>query len=184
MASIHPRARIVLSAAREAVRLLDAVLCGAAPDPGGNGFAIRADVTARVLDRITLWLAARPAPPPASACPLAAAQREAADLLTALIERLETVRPLPSGGVELRFASGAALFDRLMVWGAAIEDMEVSGEDDEDGADAEPIDYWPDRNGSEPGAAATGVESRSPIGLLGGIQIGFSTYRGLDALTF
>ena len=51
---------------------------------------------------------------------------------------------MPSGAVECRFACGAVLFDRLMVWGAAVEDLEAWGDDDEDGADTEPPDYPPD----------------------------------------
>jgi hypothetical protein len=133
-----------MAAYREAVRLLDCLLASASPGPKHRGFGFTAILVAPAFDRLATWLASRPDLAAISPCPMAAAQREAVRLLPALMARVETIRPLPSGAVECRFACGAVLFDRLMVWGAAVEDMEVWGEDDEDGADAEPPDYPPD----------------------------------------
>ena len=144
MTSPVPTPHAAIAAYREAVRLLDCLLASASPGPKHRGFGFTAILVAPAFDRLATWLASRPAPAAISACPMAAAQREAVRLLPALMARVETIRPLPSGAVECRFACGAVLFDRLMVWGAAVEDLEAWGDDDEDGADAEPPDYQPD----------------------------------------
>ncbi|WP_203159522.1 hypothetical protein [Methylobacterium aquaticum] len=123
------------------MRLLDCLLASASPGTKPRGFSLTAILVAPAFDRLATWLASRPDPTAISACPIEAAQREAARLLPALMARVETIRPLPSGAIECRFACDAVLFDRLMVWGAAVEDLEAWGEDDEDGADAEPPDY-------------------------------------------
>lgn len=180
MTSVLPNPCAALPAAREAVRLLDMLLGDANPVPAGNGFAFAASLSAPDFDRLSLWLV-RPEPPaPPTFDPIAAAQRAAARLLKAVMLRVDTIRPLPSGAVILTFACPDTLHDELMVWGAAVEDLEILAEDDEDGADAERTDdplasEWP----GPPGAA-----SWCGLGLAtGGIVSDLSTYNRLDGLT-
>ncbi len=129
-----------LSAAREAVRLLDMLLGDANAELAGDGFAFAVSLSGADFDRLTLWLFHTEPTAPPTFGPIAAAQRAAVRLLQAVMLRVDTIRPLPSGAVILTFACPDTLHDELMVWGAAIEDLEILAEDDEDGADAEQTD--------------------------------------------
>lgn len=144
MMSQIPTPRAALPAHREAVRLLDCLIGSADPAPRNGGTTFAAILTEPVFDRLTLWLMAEPVATSYTPDPIAAAQREAARLLRAIMSCLLRAGPAPGGGLRLVFEWDDDLHDRAMVWGSAIEDCEILDEDDEDGADAERPDHPPE----------------------------------------
>lgn len=134
-------ARACAPALRQAVRLLDALLSEGSPVQDGARFTFSATLSASSYDSLSLWLVGPDLTLPRGVDPLAAAQREAVRLLRTVMRDIDIIRPLADGSIRMIFVCDDVLHDDLMIWGAAVEDMEVLAEDDEDGADAEPPDH-------------------------------------------
>lgn len=63
-------------------------------------------------------------------------QREAMRILHEIFATLDIV-PDPKGNIHFAFKGDVELLDRICVWGAHVEDIEIVDEDDEDGGDEE-----------------------------------------------
>lgn len=64
-------------------------------------------------------------------------QREAARLLQTIISSIDVVPSPIDGTVRFAFQGDVELFDRLALWGASLEDVEVDDEDADADADLE-----------------------------------------------
>lgn len=67
---------------------------------------------------------------------LLSVQREASRILLEIFGTLD-VTPAPDGTVRFAFQGDVEFLDRLAVWGACVEDEEISSDHDEDDGDGE-----------------------------------------------
>jgi hypothetical protein len=136
----------LLPAPREAARLLNIVLDGLDPPPAGDAPSWRMHFRAPpvFLDQLGLWIKARQGDAVSDGDDLLTrlrrarsylpVQAEAGDLLLAIFRTLNAKFALLDDEVLFSFTVDIPLFERLNLWGCAVEDVEPDEDDEEDGS--------------------------------------------------